>query len=97
MEGGEEGIWRGGGGRSANRSLPAELIAYSENNVPYPRSSEGRTLAEATFFFFFFLLASSKRRVLRGTGRIRGFSSVSFRPGNIIRSTEPNATNLYPN
>lgn len=44
---------KGGGGRSSNRSLPAELIAYSENNVPYPRSSEGRTRAEATFFFFF--------------------------------------------
>lgn len=56
MEGGEEGIWRGGGGRSSNRSLPAELIAYSENNVPYPRSSEGRTLAEAIFFFFCFVL-----------------------------------------
>lgn len=72
MEGGEEGIWRGGGGRSSNRSLPAELIAYSENNVPYPRSSEGRTLAEATFFFF--CLVSSKRRALRGTGRIRGLA-----------------------
>lgn len=76
MEGGEEGVWRGGGGRSSNRSLPAELIAYSENNVPYPRSSEGRTLAEATFFssFFFFCLVSSKRRALRGTGRIRGLA-----------------------
>lgn len=62
MEGGEEGIWRGGGGRSANRSLPAELIAYSENNVPYPRSSEGRTLAEATFFFFFFSFGVFKKK-----------------------------------
>lgn len=84
----------GGGGRSSNRSLPVELIAYSENNVPYPRFSEGRALAEATFFL---LLASSKRRALRGTGRIRGFSSVPFRPGKIIRSAEPNAANLCPN
>lgn len=81
-----EGIWRGGGGRSSNRSLPAELIAYSENNVPYPRSSEGRTRAEATFFS----LASSKRRALWGTGRISGFSCVPFWPGKIIRSSEPN-------
>lgn len=94
-EWGEEGIRRGGGGgRSSNRSLPVELIAYSENNVPYPRFSEGRALAEATFFL---LLASSKRRALRGTGRIRGFSSVPFRPGKIIRSAEPNAANLCPN
>lgn len=64
MEGGEEGIWRGGGGRSANRSLPAELIAYSENNVPYPRSSEGRTLAEATFFFLFFFWRLQKEECL---------------------------------
>lgn len=69
MASGEEGVWRGGGGRSSNRSLPAELIAYSENNVPYPRSSEGRTQAEATFFF-----VSSKRRALWGTGRIRGLA-----------------------
>lgn len=47
-----EGIWRGGGGRSSSRSLPVELIAYSENNVPYPRFSEGRTRAEATFFLW---------------------------------------------
>lgn len=66
MEGGEEGVWRGGGGRSSNRSLPAELIAYSENNVPYPRSSEGRTLAEATFFssFFFFVWCLQKEERL---------------------------------
>lgn len=64
MEGGEEGIWRGGGGRSSNRSLPVELIAYSENNVPYPRFSEGRTLAEATFFSFFFFWRLQKEERL---------------------------------
>lgn len=68
MEGGEEGIWRGGGGRSSNRSLPAELIAYSENNVPYPRSSEGRTLAEATFFFFWRLQKEERLGVLAVLG-----------------------------
>lgn len=57
----------GGAGTNSNRSLPAELIGYSENNVPYPRSSEGRTLAEATFF----CSVCSKRRPLGGTGRIR--------------------------
>lgn len=39
---------------SANRSLPAELIAYSENNVPYPPFSEGRAASRGHFFFFFF-------------------------------------------
>lgn len=41
-----------GGGEDSNRSLPVELIAYSENNVPYPQPSEGRTQAEASFFLF---------------------------------------------
>ena len=50
--GGHLGGVVGGGGGDSNRSLPAELIAYSENNVPYPRSSEGRTQAEASSFFY---------------------------------------------
>lgn len=51
MEGGEEGIrW---GKKLQPIVAGGKLIAYSENNVPYPRSSEGPTLAEATFAFFF--------------------------------------------
>lgn len=56
-------------GRSANRSLPVELIGYSENNVPYCGSLEGWTLAESTIFFF--CSVSSKKGPLGGTGRIR--------------------------
>lgn len=52
------------GGRSSNRSLPAELIAYSENNVPYPRSSEGRMLAEATFFCVWWVQKEERLGVL---------------------------------
>lgn len=56
-------------GRSANRSLPVELIGYSENNVPYCGSLEGWTLAESTIFFFLF--GVFKKGPLGGTGRIR--------------------------
>lgn len=62
----------GGGGRSANRSLPAELIAYSENNVPYPPFSEGRAASRGHFFFFFSFGVFKKKSAL-GFWLYKGF------------------------
>lgn len=59
-------------GGSANRSLPAELIAYSENNVPYPPFSEGRAASRGHFFFFFFLGVFKKKSAL-GFWPYKGF------------------------
>lgn len=63
MPSGARGVRRAG--RSTNRSLPVELIGYSENNVAYWGSLEGRTLR------FFFLFGVFKKGPLGGTGRIR--------------------------
>lgn len=74
--GGEEGVrTEGGGGRSANRSLPAELIAYSENNVPYPPFSEGRAASRGHFFFFFFFFSFGvfKKKSASGFWPYKGF------------------------
>lgn len=87
----------GGGGvaeRGAKRSLPVELIGYSENNVPLAEILRGPNARAVCEFFFFGVF---KQERLGGAGRIWALAHSLKAMKKIIRGSEPNSANPQPN
>lgn len=89
--GGQGAEWQ----RGAKRSLPVELIGYSENNVPLAEILGGPNARAVCEFFFF--VRCLQTGALGGAGRVRALAHSLKAEKKIIRGSEPNSANPQPN